>query len=351
MADGQNRTHPATPRRLQKARDDGDVPISREAAGLLAYTFACLVAVAVGPRLLEGGLTALRPLISNGYDKQLADGAGLRVAMLAAMEMGMPVVVASSVGGMLAVLSQTRFMIRFAALRFDISRLSPSRGFNRLFGLDGVIELIKATAKLALMGGIVWILFAGRISEFALLPWRPDASFSKYVAALGLKILAGAGIVQAVVAILDIAIGRLRFQSRHRMSREDIKEEFKETEGSPHTKSRIRRLQRTRRRNMTQAVQTATVVVTNPTHYAVALAYDRTIGVAPRVTAKGADLVALRIKELAKAKNVPIVESPPLARALFRLDLDAEIPPEHYKTAAEIIAFVWRLKGHSVLRR
>jgi flagellar biosynthetic protein FlhB len=290
-------------------------------------------------------------LISDGYNKQLTEGAGLKVAMLAAMEMGLPIVAASALGGMIGVLIQTRFMVRFASLRFDISRLSPSRGFKRLFGPDGLIELLKATVKLILMGGIAWFLLADRIGEFALLPWRGDAGFSKYVAILSLQLLVGAGIVQALVAILDIAIVRFRFQSRHRMSREDIKEEFKETEGNPHTKSRIRRLQRAKRRNMTKAVQTATVVVTNPTHYAVALAYDKTISAAPCITAKGADLVALRIRELAKASSVPVVESPVLARALFRLDLDVEIPPEHYKAVAEIVAFVWRLKGRSAQRR
>jgi flagellar biosynthetic protein FlhB len=351
MAEGENRTYPATARRLQKARDEGDVPLSREAVGLLSFGLASLTAGLIGPSLLRGGLTALRVLISDGYNKQLTAGAGLKVAMLAAMEMGLPIVAASALGGMIGVLIQTRFMVRFASLRFDISRLSPSRGFKRLFGPDGLIELLKATVKLILMGGIAWFLLAGRIGEFALLPWRGDAGFSKYVATFSLKLLVGAAIVQALVAILDIAIVRFRFQSRHRMSREDIKEEFKETEGNPHTKSRIRRLQRAKRRNMTKAVQTATVVVTNPTHYAVALSYDKTISAAPRITAKGADLVALRIRELAKASSVSVVESPVLARALFRLDLDVEIPPEHYKAVAEIVAFVWRLKGRFAQRR
>jgi flagellar biosynthesis protein FlhB len=351
MAEGENRTYPATPRRLQKARDEGDVPLSREVVGLLAFGLAVAAAALIGPRLLRGGLTTLHVLINESYNEALTAGIGLKVAMLAVMKMGLPIVAASAFGGVIGVLVQTRFKVRFSALRFDISRLSPSRGLKRLFGPDGLIELLKATIKLTLMGSVAWFLVAGRLSEFALLPWRSDTGFPEYVAILGIKLLIGAGLVQAFVAILDIVTVRFRFQSRHRMSREDIKEEYKETEGNPHTKSRIKRLQRTKRRNMTKAVQTATVVVTNPTHYAVALAYDKTISAAPRITAKGADLVALRIRELARASSVPVVESPALARALFQLDLDVEIPAEHYKAVAEIVAFVWRLKGRSAHRR
>lgn len=351
MAEGENRTYPATPRRLQKARDEGDVPVSREAVGLLAFGLAAATAGLIGPRLLKGELATLRVLINESYNKALMEGIGLKVAMLATMEMALPIVAASAIGGTIGVLIQTRFMVRFSSLRFDISRLSPSRGVKRLFGPDGLIELLKATIKLTLLGGVAWFLLAGRLSEFALLPWRSYAGFPEYVATLCTRLLIGAGVVQALVALLDIVTVRYRFQSRHRMSREDIKEEFKETEGNPHTKSRIKRLQRAKRRNMTKAVQSATVVVTNPTHYAVALAYDKTISAAPRITAKGADLVALRIRELAKAGSVPVVESPALARALFQLDLDVEIPAEHYKAVAEIVAFVWRLKGRSVHRR
>jgi flagellar biosynthetic protein FlhB len=149
----------------------------------------------------------------------------------------------------------------------------------------------------------------------------------------------------AIVAIADIAWVRFRYARDLRMSREDIREEFKETEGNPHTKARIRRIRmlRARKRMMAQ-VPKATVVVTNPTHYAVALAYDRAANPAPRVVAKGADAVAARIREVAEAANVPVVTNPPLARALYRLELDAEIPAEHYKAVAEIIAYVWRLR-------
>jgi flagellar biosynthetic protein FlhB len=129
------------------------------------------------------------------------------------------------------------------------------------------------------------------------------------------------------------------------MSREDLKDEYKETEGNPFTKGRIRRLQRMRRRRLVADVPKATVVVTNPTHYAVALLYDQALGRAPVILAKGADLVAQRIRELATENGVPIVENPPLARALFKLELDAEIPAEHFKAVAEIIAFVWKIKG------
>ena len=351
MDDGQNRTYPATPRRLQKARDEGDVPLSREVVGLFAFGLTSLTVGLIGPRLVEHGIIVLRVLFSEGYNKQLTGGVGLRVAGIAAVGMGIPIVAASAFGGVIGVLIQTRFMVRFSSLRFDISRLNPSKGLARLLGPDGWIELLKAVVKLVLMGYVAFFLLRGIIGDLTLLPWRWNAGIPEYMAILSVKALVGAGIVQALVAALDVVIVRFRFHNRHRMSREEVKEEFKETEGNPHTKSRIRRLQRAKRRSVTRAVQAATVIVTNPTHYAVALAYDKAISAAPRITAKGADLVALHIRELARASHVPIVESPPLARALFQLDLDIEIPPEHYKAVAEVVAFVWRLKGRSVRRR
>ncbi len=347
MADGQNRTYPASARRLQKARDNGDVPLSREMAGVCAFAFACGVLGLFGIALFKGGLLTLRAIIGDLHDKDLTGGSLSRVALITTMQLSIPFLVASVFGAAAGVLVQTRFLFHAQAVKFDVSRLDPVRGFKRLFGTDGLIELVKSAFKLTLLISAGWYICRSKLRELLLLPMGNLGDLFHALATLTAELLVAAGLVQASMAILDVVVVRLRFQLRHKMSRDDMKEEFKETEGNPHTKSRIRRLQRARRRHMTAAVKTATVVVTNPTHYAVALVYDRSKSAAPKVAAKGADLVAQRIRDLAKMNNVPIVENPVLARALFRLDWDSEIPPEHYKAVAEIVAFVWRIKGRS----
>jgi flagellar biosynthetic protein FlhB len=347
MADGQNRTHPATARRLQKARESGDVPLSREVVGFLAYVSACASLGLVGVNLVREAAMTLGAIFANLHNSEIVEVPGFRMALFVAAKLASPVLAASALGATLAVLVQTRFLWHSHAIRFDFSRLDPVKGFKRLFGSEGLIEITKSTTKILLMGFLAWLILVDKLHDLALLPSRDVIHLPTTIATIVLEMLLAAGLVQALMAVLDLAVVRLRFQLRHKMSREDLKDEFKETEGNPFNKSRIRRLQRAKRRQMTSAVRNATVVITNPTHFAVALIYDRAISAAPKIAAKGADLVAQRIRELAKTANVPIIESPALARALYRLEWDAEIPPEHYKAVAEIVAFVWRINGLS----
>lgn len=293
--------------------------------------------------LIKGTLASLRTVIGESWSRDFTATKGLSLSLLAAAKITAPIAVAGVFAGIIGVLAQSRFLIRMAALKFDVSRLNPGEGFKRLFGISGLIELGKATLKLVLMAGASWFILKGQLPKITVLPWSSARSLINVTAELSCWLLGAACAVQGLVAVLDLLIVRIRFQRRYRMSREDLKEEYKDTEGNPHTKSRIRRLQRVKRHNIIQAVQKATVVVTNPTHYAVALVYDKNAGGAPRVAAKGADLVAQQIRELARLNKVPIVEKPALARALFRLEVDAEIPAEHYRAVAEIVAFIWRL--------
>ncbi len=201
-------------------------------------------------------------------------------------------------------------------------------------------------AKLIVLGIAIWttlrqdlpaILTASRTNAAAL-----PAQASHVVLHLLISMVA----VQAMIAILDLIWVRWSHARGLRMSRAEIREEHKQTEGDPQVKRRVRRIQIQRaRKRMLAAVPKATVVVTNPTHYAVALAYDRSKTAAPRVVAKGVDTLAARIRDVAREHQVPVVANPPLARALYTVELDAEIPPEHYQAAAEIIAYVWRLRG------
>ena len=177
------------------------------------------------------------------------------------------------------------------------------------------------------------------------MPWQDPHSLLSAVARPVFHLFIASVCTQALVAGADLMWVRFRHARDLRMSKQDIRDELKDTDGNPHMKARIRRIRVMRaRRRMMAKVPTATVVVTNPTHYAIALAYDRATNPAPRIVAKGSDAVAARIREVAEANGVPVVANPPLARALYRLDLDTEIPAEHYKAVAEIIGYIWRLR-------
>jgi flagellar biosynthetic protein FlhB len=276
----------------------------------------------------------------------------LRMAAEAVVVGAAPVVLAALAAGAAAVLLQTGFLVRLHAASPDFSRLDPRRGLKRIFSVTSLIESGKSLAKVTVVGWAGW----QAVGSTALPGMRKamgwDAgTLADHVMQQMLGLLLAMLAAQAVIATLDLLYVRIHHTNSLRMSRQDIMDEHKEAEGDPHTKRRIRqiRVQRARRR-MLKAVPRATVVVTNPTHYAVALAYDRARGGAPRVVAKGVDLMAARIRELAQDNRVPLVANPPLAHALYRVELDAEIPAEHYKAVAGIIAYVWRLRGIAVGR-
>jgi flagellar biosynthetic protein FlhB len=246
------------------------------------------------------------------------------------------------------VLAQTGALLHFGALRPDPSRIDPRAGLKRLFGADGLTEALKSCTKLIAVGLIVWWVLTDELRAMLAAPFTGAATLAARLSHPIVHLLMPILAVQAALAAADLLWVRLRHARALRMSRQDIREEQKETEGDPKIKQRIRqiRLQRARRR-MLAAVPKATVVVTNPTHYAVALAYERARNAAPRVVAKGVDSMAARIREVAEASKVPLVSNPPLARALYTVELDTDIPPEHYKAVAEIIAYVWRLSGRA----
>lgn len=343
----EDRTEAATPRRLQKARAEGQVPVSRELATFGALGMAALALVMVVPAASRQVAARLGNLLGRLHEYDLSDGGtgALRLALEAAGVVAAPVALAAMAGGVLAVVGQTGLLLHGGALRPNLSRINPLSGAKRLFGAGNLGELGKSLLKLGAFGWVVWAQLAATAGRLAsATEWETGT-----LAALTLRALVGvlAGVlgVQAVLAVLDLAWVRFQHAKRLRMSREDVREETRESDGDPKVKGRLRqiRMQRARKR-MLAAVPKATVVLTNPTHYAVALAYDRDRGGAPRVVAKGVDALAARIREVATENRVPLVANPPLARALYRVELDTEIPAEHYKAVAEIIAYVWRLR-------
>ncbi|MBV8703582.1 MAG: flagellar biosynthesis protein FlhB [Acetobacteraceae bacterium] len=341
-----DRTEAPTPRRLQRAREAGQAAVSREVVLLAVLSAATLGLAWQAPVAGRDLLTTFRAFIEHAASGEASPSAALRLAGTAWLRASAPLLALALLAGAGAVLGQTGFLLSPAALRPSLGRISPAAGLRRLLGPDSLIEAGKSLAKLLVIGIAVWRALAADMPALAQAPFEDVAELPGRLAGMVVRLLVSVLVAQAGVAVLDLAWVRFRHAQRLRMSREDIREEHKETDGDPRVKARLRRLRLQRaRRRMLAAVPKATVVVTNPTHYAVALAYDRTSNAAPRLVAKGVDSMAQRIRDVAREHAVPLVPNPPLARALYRLDLDTEVPAEHYKAVAEIIAFVWRLRG------
>ena len=340
----EDRTEAATPRRLQRAREEGHVPISRELpvlAGLIAVTLMLSLA---GPAVLNDLASRIAMLFSHAGAFDGAEGVALRAAALAWGRGAAPFVLAALVAGVGAVVLQTGFVPNIHALRPEFGRINPRAGLRRLFSADSLIEAGKSLAKVTVLALATWQVLRAELGRLLTAPLMDPRFMLQGAARPVLHVLLVVLAAQAALAIGDGVWVFLRHRSGLRMSRHDIREEQKETEGDPRLKARLRQIRMVRaRRRMLAAVPKATVVITNPTHYAVALAYDRAKNAAPRVVAKGVDTLALRIREVAEASRVPVVSNPPLARALYRIELDTEIPPEQYQAVAEIIAYVWRL--------
>jgi flagellar biosynthetic protein FlhB len=346
-ASGQDdRTEAATPRRLQRAREAGQVPLSRELSSLAGLAGASIALLLVGPAAAGHLARTLLLFVARPQDIDLSLGPSgvLRLSGLAALRAAGPVAFGALLAASAAVLVQTGALLNPGALMPNPARINPRAGLKRLFGIDGLAEALRSCAKIAVMTAIAWLVLAGELRGLLAAPFADAATLAARCARPITHLLAAVLVAQTVIAAADLLWVRMHHAHGLRMSRQDIRDEQKETDGDPKVKQRFRqlRMQRARRR-MLAAVPKATVVITNPTHYAVALSYDRTRNTAPRVVAKGVDSMAARIREMADSNKVPLVRNPPLARALYRVELDTDIPAEHYKAVAEIIAYVWRL--------
>jgi flagellar biosynthesis protein FlhB len=339
----ENRTEAPTPRRLQRAADTGQRPISRELSVCTSLAASLLGLKLLAPTVAHNFLTQANVLLQQPLINPVT---AFRRFLLSSTLDVLPLIALPVVASVLAVGLQTGFAINVDPLRPRLDRISPTAGFARLFSQQNLLETAKAVFKLLALGTILVLVIAPAFPTLAISAFDQPRHLLSAVLETILQFCLFALALQAAIALGDIAWTRFNFIRSMRMTRGELKEETKDTEGDPHIKSRLRKLrfQRTRQR-IRAAVPRATVVVTNPTEYAVALAYDRTRGGAPRVVAKGVNLIAKTIRELAQSHGIPLVANPPLARALYLLEIDAEIPPEHYKAVAEIIAYVWRLRA------
>ena len=241
---------------------------------------------------------------------------------------------------------QNGLVVSAEPLKPKLEKLSPISGFKRIFSLKSWVEFIKGIFKISLIGAAATVLLWPEAATVIKTVEIEMVGVMVILQSLTLKLLVGVAALVLVIALLDFLYQRFEHQKQLRMSRKDLQDEYKQTEGDPHIKARLKGLRAERaRRRMMADVPNATVVITNPTHFAVALLYEAGEMAAPRAVAKGADLTALKIREIAEAHNVPIVENPPLARALYAaIDLGDDVPPEHYQAVAEVIGYVMRLE-------
>jgi len=347
MADDQ-KTHDPTDKKLSDARAKGDVPMSGEMRHAVMFVAAIIVAGGMGSWTLARVGPLLVRLWGGADDYPLdPDGAQhFATGILAAVAGAMAPLLALLLGfALLILLVQGRPTLSWSRLTPKFSKLSPVAGFGRIFGKRALVEFAKTLAKFAVVITIATMVTAPRLVGLDQLIDAEPRAIAQAAGALVLHMIQSVAILVGCIAAFDFIYQRHAFLQRMKMSFQEVKDEHKQSEGDPKIKAKIRSIgiQRSRRRMMA-AVPGASVVVTNPTHYAIALKYDHGAMAAPVVVAMGVDAVALRIRAVAAEAGVPIVESPPLARALYAsATIDRPIPTEHFKAVAEIIGYVMRL--------
>ncbi|WP_042428133.1 EscU/YscU/HrcU family type III secretion system export apparatus switch protein [Comamonas granuli] len=350
MESSQERNLPATERKLQKARTDGQAPRSRDLSHLAILGAGALALLALTPALLEHLLRGMGQQLA--FDAQTVQTPSSMLARLQSMAaVGL---IASGVfsaltaaAALLAAVLAGGWIFSTKPIAPQFNRLNPLSGLANLFSKQQMVNVAKMVLLTGVLTGVAWKYMSGSIDEVAVLVLQPSSAALRHVAdwltqGLGLLLL-----VVFLAALVDVPLQALLFKNRLKMSHEEIKQEHKESEGSPQIKSRIRQRQReiADRASIT-AVPQADFVVMNPTHYAVALRYDDQAMNAPQVIARGTDLLAFKIRDIAQNHDIPVLQSPALARALYaHAELDQPIPAPLYTAVAQVLAYVYRLKA------
>jgi flagellar biosynthetic protein FlhB len=345
-ADPESKTEEATPRKLADARLKGDVAKSPDVASALSLSGAAAVVLMSGGWFATSMAEQLLPFIAAPHTMLggLETGAGVEIGINAlwaiAPFLGL-VMLATIIGGVGGNVAQSGLIFTAEKLKPDWSKVNPLAGFKRIFGPDGLFQFVKTFLKLLAVGFICWLVLKSHLRELENMAAMPPAMILPLARDLAIALMMSTIIFLGFAAGADFLWQKYRFAERMKMSMEELKEDYKQSEGDPHVKAKLKqiRAQRSRQRMM-QNVPNATVIVTNPTHYSVALRYESG-DAAPVCVAKGVDALALRIREVARDHDVPIVENVPLARALYAaVDVDETIPREHFEAAAKVIGFV-----------
>jgi flagellar biosynthetic protein FlhB len=348
---GQERTERATGKRRQEARKRGQVALSRE----IPSAFILLTVLAVfhfaGPGLFERCLALVSGIFRNLHSLRvatIADAGTLAVELFRTVILLLvPIFLPLLVAGFLANVAQIGFEMHAEALAPKFAKLNPLSGIKRLVSLRSLVELAKSVLKILFVGGIAAAVVSGYLTDFPALVRLDLMSQWHLLNQAAFKIIFYVCLAMILLAALDYAYQRWQYEQSLKMTKQEVKDERKQSEGDPAVKARIRSLQRqTAYHRMMAEVPAADVVITNPTHLAVALKFRPEEMPAPKVVAIGADYIAERIRDTARAHNVPIIENKPLAQALYKMtDLGDYVPVDLYRAVAEVLAYVYRLKG------
>ncbi len=352
---GGEKTEEPTQKKLQDARNEGQVSKSTELCNAVALLAVFAVIRSWGGMLANRFMEMFTWIYGDFKGFDLMEGGNVslkgftRLMNTVIIQMVLMLIPIFAVGFAISTIInivQVKWKVTGKPLKPKLSKLSPINGVKRLFSVEKLIELAKSVARITLIAYIAWTQLRDKVGIIYLLYdydiWGAVSIVSSLVVDLGLRISAA----YLVLGLIDLLYQKRKFHKDMMMTKQEIKDEYKNTEGDPQIKGKIRqKMAEASRRRMMQAVPQADVVITNPTHFAVALKYDADVADAPIVTAKGADLVARRIKEIAKENDVQIVENKPLARMLYHnVEVGAMVPPELYQAVAEVLAFVYNIK-------
>ncbi len=342
------KTEDPSERKLRDAQEKGNVAKSQEVNTWFILSGAALVFALMAGPISQSLVASLKGILENAdrfeVGSQALQAFWINLASSILLVGLLPSIVLM-VFGVAANLVQHRPLLSLEPLKPKLSKINPIEGAKRLMGVEALVNFGKGLIKLVVVSAVLWFVLSPQIDSLENMVLLEPSMILKDFMDLSLKIFGAVLSVVTIIAIADYLYQRHRWWNRLKMTVQETRDEYKQQEGDPKVKGRIRQLRMERsRKRMMAAVPDATVVITNPTHFAVALKYDKSMN-APQCVAKGADAIAFRIRELARSNNVPVVENPPLARALYAsVDIDEVIPAEHFKAVAEVIGFVMRLK-------
>ncbi len=348
--DDASKTEDPTPKKLEKSRKKGQAAVSREINSWAIILAGCIGLYLMAPGIMRDVARVARTFIE--FPHQISIDADALVPLLRAVLGELSWTLAPLVGllviaALAAGVGQVGLMMATEKLKPEISKISLVKGFKKILSVQSVVEFVKGVVKLAIVGLVSFGLAIPLLDDLTLIPYMDISSTLDRIHAVAVQLTVGTLAVMTVVAVFDFAFQKQQHMKKMRMSKQEVKDEHKQSDGDPLIKARIRKIRTERaHQRMMAAVPDADVVITNPTHYSVALSYDMDSMEAPKLVAKGIDSLALRIRLVAQAHDIPLIENPPLARALYAgIDIDQEIPAEHYKAVAEIIGYVMGLRG------
>ncbi len=346
----QDRSEPATPFKLREARRRGQVAKSMEINSLLLLSTALAMIYLTGEAMIGGQLDMARAVLSQAGGVDLSPGHALvlfEAMVKEVIHVFWPIIAAMMIVGVLSNMFQTGPVFSFYPLKPDIQRINPIAGFKRLFSVKLLFESVKSVIKLALFSAVIYFAIVGSVPTFlGLLDTDPNA-YPRFLLEQSVSLAFKLLFVLFVIAILDLLYTRWDFAKKMRMSRREIKEEVKRREGDPQVRAKIKELQReaSKRAGSLKRVPDADVLITNPTHLAVGVRYERGVMEAPLVITKGAGELALKMREAAIRRRVPVVENKRLARALFKqVEIDQMITPELFPAVAKLLVWVYAMR-------